>query len=195
MSKPLTEINDVFRAAADIEAEDGILGFVDQITNALRAAIVPVDKIPKAVNCPLDVVEIYKICLMLEDLCIREKGIGLSAVQVGIPYKLFLTRLEKTRFFVNCEYEKVGENVETVEGCLSLRDENGVCRLFKVSRSSEVIVRGLELVVDGEPKFVEIEEKQTDYAAIVSQHEIDHHNDILISKGEEVYYANKKTTG
>ena len=153
-------------------------------------SIVPAGEIPKASDCPLDrALDVYKICQKLEKVCILEHGIGISAVQVGLPYKLFITLIGETRYFANCEYECLNEKVDSVEGCLSLRNSEGGSRLFKVKRSTEIVVSGYELIANEKPKFKEFRENFKDLAAIVMQHEIDHQNDILISSGVELFYA------
>ena len=140
----------------------------------------------------------------------KHNGVGLSAVQVGLPWKLFVLRnIDRTkndmgrkfRYFADCEYEPLGkEKNATVEGCLSLPS-----RLFRVRRWKDFKVIGHELIVQrGEcPEFIDC--NLTFYAKTISdtkdgrlasllhlryaamQHEIDHHRNILIRDiGEEV---------
>ncbi|MHA2432943.1 MAG: peptide deformylase, partial [Candidatus Thorarchaeota archaeon] len=58
--------------------------------------ILEADQIPKVdevVDVSMDdPMEVYKICQRMEILCDADNGIGLSAVQVGIPWKLFLVK-------------------------------------------------------------------------------------------------------
>ena len=88
--------------------------------------IVAVENIP-----PVDLVQdvdlsnpmqTYKICKEMEQVCIKHDGIGLSAVQVGLPLKLFIVKLNnKFEYFANCIYEKNSAGFQNVvEGCLSL---------------------------------------------------------------------------
>ena len=64
--------------------------------------IVPVSEIPgKSVvqDCPtttrrLSSMSVYKTCLEMKEVCELEKGIGLSAVQVGLPWRLFIVKEE-----------------------------------------------------------------------------------------------------
>src|SRR5579859_2513469 len=93
-----------------------------------QVMIVSVEKIPKGENVPLDTpLETFKICKKLEKICRDHDGIGLSAVQVGYPLKLFIMlvnhgKYKSFRFFANCEYLPVGEQKipNSLEGCLSL---------------------------------------------------------------------------
>lgn len=153
-------------------------------------------------NVPLDdPIKVYNACLELQQLCEKEHGLGLSAVQAGVPWKLFTVRgtgrcplipKDAYGFFINCDYEAVDEShLISLEGCLSLRDKDGKLRSFQVERSSKIRVFGLILKVDESIKFEEFD-KIIDYSedGIVFQHEIDHSwgHDRLISKiGKEVF--------
>ncbi len=154
--------------------------------------IVPVADIPTAQDTPTDnLIELYKTCLLMEQVCLTNHGIGLSAVQVGIPWKLFIVRTDRTSFeyFVNCEYEPEGdEKVKGVEGCLSIRDSDGELRMYQVERWKKVRVKGQRLTVSGKPALVPVDWIEDDELyTIVYQHEIDHHRNVLISDiGREV---------
>jgi peptide deformylase len=155
--------------------------------------IVPISKIPGASDiqdAPIDrPMDVYKVCQDMDLLCKQHNGIGLSAVQVGVPWRLFLVRRNGgTEFYANCKYEPDGVNrINTVEGCLSLRDATGQLRSFRVPRYSKVVVKGLKLNPDV-PCFEEIEMVlENDFYRVVFQHEIDHQNQILISQiGQEI---------
>lgn len=163
--------------------------------------IVPVAEIPKASEVPLDdPLAVYKICSQMEQVCTKRGGIGLSAVQVGIPWKLFLILVDPKkqhyRYMVNCEYTPVedAEKVVTIEGCLSLLDGDGNFRRFEVERYRTVKVDGLELRCHPDLHFhnhsavynMDDEYSQTPLTIVV-QHEIDHHRDVLISDiGKEI---------
>lgn len=154
--------------------------------------IVPVDQIPVAQPVDLDnPFETFKICKDLEMVCRSKQGLGLSAVQVGVPLKLFVFQeAGNYNYFANCEYKPVGEEqVGTLEGCLSLPN-----RFFRVKRWAEVEVTGQKLVLDDQkvPRFCAFSESMQTYVTgakgNVFQHEIDHHNEILISDiGEEMF--------
>lgn len=157
--------------------------------------IVPVEKIPVADDVPMEEPsEVLKVASKLEKLCLDLKGMGISAVQVGIPWKLFLILYPegKFRYFVNCSYEAVGDAKipKSLEGCLSLPG-----RMFHIEnhRWEKVLVKGYELVIDGnEPAFKEVEfevnSKDSFLAgSIVFQHEIDH------QLGQDGLISNVKT--
>ena len=58
--------------------------------------LVELEDLPKLEDIqdvPLDdPMKVYKLCQEMEAICERENGIGLSAVQVGIPWKLFIVK-------------------------------------------------------------------------------------------------------
>lgn len=165
--------------------------------------IVPLSEIPKAEPVPLDnPLEVYKVCLQMEKICTAKKGVGLSAPQVGIPWKLFLMLVDPKqqhyRYMVNCEYKPVDgtETVKSIEGCLSLLDEEGQFRRFEVERYQTIDVEGLELRCHPDLHFhthsavynLDDEFSQTPLT-IVIQHEIDHQfqRDKMIDKiGTEI---------
>lgn len=140
-----------------------------------------------------DLLTIFKVCQGLERLCERENGIGISAVQAGIPLKLFLVKgsgrnplipAGKYGYFANCSYEPVSEEkVVSLEGCLSLRSPDGRLRSFQVERYSQIRLRGLLLNYTNDLKFEDIDcvvDLRGD--GIVFQHEADHHSGVLISQ-------------
>jgi len=155
--------------------------------------LVPVSDIPTELEeIPLDnPLEVFRVCCEMAKHCDDWHGLGLSAVQVGIPWKLFIIKDNGDfRYFVNCEYEAVGEdNRPTIEGCLSLPG-----RMFICERHAVVRVYGQELIVDkNEPKFVSIDETMKSDVigggGTVFQHEIDHHRGVLISDHGKEYFG------
>ena len=103
-------------------------------------------------------------------------GVGLAAVQVGVPRRLFVldtSKDEKPRqplVLINPEIVSLGEEMrEHEEGCLSIPDER-----VPIERPSTVTVRFL----DREGKTQELAAKGLLATAI--QHEIDHLNGKLI---------------
>lgn len=163
--------------------------------------LVEVSEMPKAdeiTEVPLDnALEIHKICLKMVDLCEHEKGIGLSAVQVGIPWKLFIVKSSDNScallpkngygYFVNCDYrEHTDEKVMSLEGCLSIRSDDGQLRFFQVERHKIITLYGF--LLDG-LTFCKIENVVIDLpVSIVFQHEADHGRGVLISSiGREMF--------
>jgi len=147
-----------------------------------------------------NLVEIFKIAKEMEALCLKENGIGLSAVQVGIPLKLFVVRIDnKHKFgnngffcFCNMDYRPFAEGVIiSLEGCLSIRSPSGQLRHFQVPRYREIVLNGYRLDYDGtDLKLQNLDNFRLSLEdqSIVFQHEIDHQNGILISDiGKEVF--------
>lgn len=155
--------------------------------------IVKPEEIPSRdsiVSVPTDpLMDVYKVCQKMDIVCEQSEGIGLSAVQVGIPWKLFVARCQKkSRYFVDCEYEPVGDKKSpSIEGCLSLRDAAGNLRRFLVDRFDKVRIKGKELLHEKDLALVDVDFEASGLEAIVLQHEIDHHRGILISDfGQEL---------
>jgi peptide deformylase len=164
--------------------------------------IVEVSQIPKVeeiIDVPLDdLVAVYKVCQEMREVCEKENGIGLSAVQVGIPWKLFLVKGDGTcplvpegeyGYFANTEYEATSEQqVVSLEGCLSIRSEDGQLRSFQVNRHEKINIKGLYLN-NIENNFICFEQElDVSEEGVVFAHEIDHQRGTLISEiGKEVF--------
>lgn len=140
--------------------------------------IVPVDNIPLAEDVKTDnLLSLFRVITQMEQLCTKQNGIGLSAVQVGLPWKLFIVqRGNGYEYYLNCEYNGIGEKYKSVEGCLSLRDTKGKLRCFEVDRYSAVTVKGKQLKVGDSPSLYleDVDRVEQDLYAVVFQHEIDH---------------------
>lgn len=169
----------------------------------MKELIVPIESIPtvdqiKDVDLA-DPLAIYKLCLRMEMVCEEAGGIGLSAVQIGEPLKLFVVKGNNSRFtapkqygyFANCRYEPIGdERVISLEGCLSIRNAEGELRHFEVERPKAIRLIGQRLVYrSGKLEFSPIDTELTLHdQSIVFCHEIDHHLGVLISDiGKEVF--------
>ena len=152
------------------------------------------------VDVPLDdPMKVFKVCQELEQVCERENGIGISAVQVGIPWKLFIVKSDgscpfipkgKYGYFANLQYVPVGdEQVVSLEGCLSIRSSDGQLRFFQVNRYKTVQLNGHRLHFDNNLEYhnivINIDAAEE---GIVFQHEADHSSAVLISDiGKEVF--------
>lgn len=156
--------------------------------------IVDVDLIPSIddiVETPKDdLVDLYKKCLEMARVCIEENGVGLSAVQVGIPWRMFVIKWPNNEFgfFVDCEYDPIGdEQHDSDEGCLSLKDEEGKLEMYRVKRYDKIKVTGKALVPDDKPVLKDVEIEIGGFCGVVFQHEIDHTFGVLISDiGEKI---------
>lgn len=155
-------------------------------------------KMPSQVSeAPVDDLgKLYKTFQDMRETCTASNGKGLSAVQVGIPWNLFVVAdlPESLRvggdpfgYFLNCSYSPSGDReVGSIEGCLSLLDKNGQVRRFRLDRKYSIKVVGKRMVNQDIIDFEEVLDITRD--AIVFQHEIDHQNGILISDlGQEVF--------
>lgn len=136
-------------------------------------------EIPKIVyDCPKsDLVSLYAVALRMQEVCEANNGIGLAAVQVGIPWRFFIVNfLDKFRFFLNSVYVPLsGEKEKSLEGCLSIRHTNGDLRYFEVERYKKIEVSGEELLADTELKVVPFNLQPEGIYRFVYQHEADHH--------------------
>lgn len=153
--------------------------------------IVPVTEIPVAEDAPTDdLLSVFRIITQMERVCVDNQGIGLSAVQVGIPWKLFIINRDGVfEYYLNCEYVGFGDKSKSIEGCLSLRTDDGNFRRFELERYPVVAIKGKQLKVSNTPSLVleDVARAENGIIAVVMQHEIDHQNDILISDiGKEI---------
>jgi peptide deformylase len=155
-----------------------------------------IKKIGLIIDTPTDnILDVFRLCQRMEKLCEESGGIGLAAVQVGIPWNLFIVKgqgcpiiNDKYGYFVNCDYFEVTDKKTTLslEGCLSVRSSDGQLRHFVVERQKNIILNGL-LFKNLELVSVNCTLGLEDQS-IVFQHEIDHSKQILISDtGKEVF--------
>jgi peptide deformylase len=140
-------------------------------------SIVPISDIPLAEDVPTDnLLAIFRLTTQMEQLCTQQKGIGLSAVQVGIPWKLFIVLREtEYEYYINCDYTGIGKLETSIEGCLSLRDKQNNLRRFEVPRYASVSIKGKQLKIVGSSLVLEdVNRVEHGLHAVVFQHEIDH---------------------
>ena len=84
--------------------------------------IVPLESIPKGEECVFDynLSQFCKLALIMEAVCEKEKGIGLSAVQVGVPLNFFVinynhfSKDNQYRYFANCVYTPLTDEKEKI---------------------------------------------------------------------------------
>ena len=155
--------------------------------------IVPVSEIPKAESVQLDdPLKIYALCNKMQTLCEKLQGVGLSAVQVGVPLNVCIVKNhEKYDYFVNCSYIGIGDKIKSIEGCLSILNGEGKPRQFELQRYPYIAVNGYCLHFTKKTPYIDfLEIKNTNYygfQSIVVQHELDHSVGVLISDlGKEI---------
>jgi len=97
-------------------------------------------------------------------------GLGLSANQVGLPYRMFVMRTQDgTQAFFNPELTKVSQETDLLkEGCLSFPD------IYLMIKRSKVVEMKYQ-DADGEEHITTLD----GIGARCVQHEIDHLNGIL----------------
>ncbi len=124
----------------------------------LRKKAQKVKKIDKNIETLIE--EMFKV--MRES---NPRGVGLAAIQVGVPLSLFVYELDENDKGVVINPEillRSGSDVDE-EGCLSLPGVYGA-----VERAGEIVVRALDM------KGRKVEYHLTGLKARVFQHEIDH---------------------
>ncbi len=149
-------------------------------------AILPIyetpDPILRQISSPVEAVddELRKLIDDMFDTMYAAPGIGLAAVQVGVPKRLLVIDLQEPeeedgepvrdpRVFINPEILEASETTQPYqEGCLSVPDQYA-----EVLRPDRVRARWLDR--DG----VQQEEWIDGLLAVCLQHEIDHLNGIL----------------
>ena len=108
------------------------------------------------------------------ELMFEHRGVGLAAPQVGLPWRLFVTRDEEdesvANVWINPTLEVTEPTVESdEEGCLSLPEIRG-----QIKRPIGIKITGFD--GDGDERSVE----SCEFMARVWQHENDHLDGILI---------------
>jgi len=108
------------------------------------------------------------------DTMYHEDGIGLAAPQVGVSKRIIVVspnaKRGEERAYINPEMVELSPEEETeIEGCLSLP---GIA--CQVRRAKRIKFKAMDL--KGEEKI----EEAWDFPARVVQHEVDHHNGILL---------------
>ena len=110
----------------------------------------------------------------------KYNGIGISAIQVGVPIRVFLAG-KPSELFINPRIvEKSSIMKQDWEGCLSCPDVQ-----VRVKRSHSVVMEYHTFNSEGE--YIVVKRKFKGFDARVVQHEFDHLNGILITdKGKVV---------
>lgn len=111
------------------------------------------------------------------------KGVGLAAVQLGIPSNACVIKYyDHALCLINCSYSGIGKPGKEKEGCLSLPGET-----WEVPRYDKIWLRGY-VYNPGQHKVFKVEKHfgskivhLEGSASDIAQHEIDHQLGILIS--------------
>ncbi len=103
-----------------------------------------------------DLIEVYKTCLLIQDLCIRKKISGLSALQVGVPWVLSVCcfKPHEWRYFFNYSYTPISSKKKpTLTRFVNIEKEEA--RYFLVDRYEKVEYNTKELIVTNQPEVIE----------------------------------------
>ncbi|RDJ25011.1 peptide deformylase [Bosea caraganae] len=145
---------------------------------AIRPLVILPDAVLRQVSAPVEAVtpEIKALAADMLETMYDAPGIGLAAIQIGVPKRVVTIDLAKTDeeektpiVFVNPEITWSSEEMNThEEGCLSIPEY-----YEEVDRPARVKVRYLDL--DGKQQEIEAD----GLLATCIQHEIDHLNGVL----------------
>lgn len=175
-------------------AESESAGLIKTFQKWFPLKIVTVSEIPHPTSM-IDtnnfvVAELAALSRNMITICKKEQGVGLAAVQCGIPIDLFIASSDGYNFrsFYNTSYASDEEKKDSLESCLSLHDTKGKLRRFLVKRFPAVKFKAKEVLFNEfPPKIVEVDEEFKGLFGVVCQHESDHGMGILISDhGKEV---------
>jgi peptide deformylase len=138
-----------------------VYNFVDQYSDILAQRIEPFD----FTNPPI---EPRYLAVSLIETMVQNRGIGLAANQVGLPYRVFVMGAQNVAFACFNPEILETEGEETIhEGCLSFPG-----LYLKVKRPFRIKVRYIEM--NGNTKEVMFE----GLTARIFQHELDHLNGV-----------------
>ena len=144
---------------------------------ALRKILTEPNKILRTKSLPVEIVDddLQKLMNDMAETMYAAPGIGLAAIQVGVPKRVLVLDISKKEglkdpmYFVNPEIiEKSNVNSTYEEGCLSVPGQ-----FAEIDRPSECHIKYLDYY--GQPK----EMKARGMLATCIQHELDHLEGIL----------------
>ncbi len=124
---------------------------------------------------PIDVVtdEVRAVAMRMIALMNEEKGVGLAAPQVGLGWRMFVTKApedDAERVYVNPVLRlPAGERDRAEEGCLSIPGVH-----VEIDRPKVAIIEAVD--IDGRA----FQREASGYTARIWQHEFDHLNGVLI---------------
>ena len=124
--------------------------------------------------------ELKDVVYKMDEAMEKYEGIGISAIQIGIPWRIFLAG-DPAELFINPRIlERSSITKQDWEGCLSCPDLQ-----VRVRRSHSVVMEYNTFNDSGE--YITVKRKFKGFDARVVQHEFDHLNGILITdKGKIV---------
>ena len=125
--------------------------------------------------------ELKEIVEKMYEAQVETGGVGISAIQVGLPFRIFLTgQGEDMEIFLNPKVKELSPYRKADwEGCLSCPDA-----MVRVKRASYIVI---EYTTLREGRYMKVTRKLKDFDARVVQHELDHLNGFLITDRGKVY--------
>jgi len=127
--------------------------------------------------------EVYDLIEQMKQIVIKENALGLAAVQIGIPKRIIVCRVnDEFKVFINPEIKAFSKQKDCLEeGCLSLPNIYG-----EVERPKTITL----LAKNEEGKKIKL--KVFGLLSRIIQHEIDHLNGILfIDKAKKIRKENR----
>lgn len=117
---------------------------------------------------------VQAVARKMVEIMLAENGVGLAAPQVGLPWRIFVTRDPENEdagvVWLNPKLEIIRDELESdEEGCLSLPEIRG-----DVRRPIGIQITGFD--IEGKPAM----QKSDQFIARIWQHENDHLDGILI---------------
>ena len=113
--------------------------------------------------------------ILHREMLIKTNAVGIAANQLGIPYRAFAMRYEKSILvFINPKItDRWGDELFLKEKCLSLKKQYKVKRCMYIRVTDDYHTKGQTMAL-------------TNYAAQVFQHETDHIDGITIQTRSEL---------
>ena len=149
--------------------------------------IVTDDKILRQMSTDWEgtVEELDELVKEMESAMKEVNGIGIAAIQIGVPKRIFITG-DPLEIFINPKILELSSmKKKHWEGCLSCPDTE-----VRTSRARTISIE--YTTVRGE-EFAVVRRKFTGFDAVRIQHELDHLNGFLIKDRGKVYEAPSTT--
>ncbi len=129
--------------------------------------------------------ELYELCKKMESAMQEVNGIGIAAIQIGVPVRVFLTG-DPLEIFINPKILELSSmKKKHWEACLSCPNTE-----VRTSRARTITI---EYITPKDEEFVSMRRKFTGFDAVRIQHELDHLNGFLIRDRGKVYEAPSTT--
>jgi peptide deformylase len=134
-----------------------------------------------------NMLQLVKLSIIMQNVCLNMQGVGLSAIQIGIPLRFFVVLQPKGKSdfltLADAFYTPFDDQTfDSIEGCLSILEENHLV-FYKIPRAKKIDVVGKLMKMDKDIVYFDTVSLQVEnfYSSLFA-HEIDHQNFIDISK-------------